>query len=108
MAVVERVEAGPQRRAEREGVRREPRLHLRVGLPAVAFEGQQVVAPAAHDPLRDPRLAGERVEAHQAAREVEAVQQVGQDRQLAALGLGRALGEDDPALGRVGAHQVQG
>jgi hypothetical protein len=81
---------------------------LRVRLRAVAFEGQQVVAAAAHDPLGDRRLAGERVQAHQAAREVQPVQQVGQDRQLPALGLGRALGQHDPALGRVGADQVQG
>src|SRR4051812_18025170 len=62
VAVVERVEAGAQRPAEREGVGREPRLDLGVGLPAVAFQGEQVVAAAAHDPLRDPRLASERVE----------------------------------------------
>src|SRR3954463_12544619 len=28
-----------------------------------AFQGEQVIAAAAHDPLRDPRLAGERVQA---------------------------------------------
>ena len=108
MAVVERVEARPQRRAEREGVGREPGLHLGVRLPPVALEGEQVVAAPARDPLGDPGLAGERVEAHQAAREVQPVQQVGQDGQLAALGLGRALGEHEPALGGVGADQVQG
>ncbi len=40
-----------------------------------------------------------RVQAHQAALEVEAVEQLGQDYQLAAVSLGRALGEDDPAQG---------
>jgi hypothetical protein len=74
----------------------------------VALEGQEVVAAPARDVPGDRGVAGERVQAHQAAAQVEAVQQVGQDRQLAALRLGSALGEDDPTLGRVGAHQVQG
>jgi hypothetical protein len=68
---------------------------------------QQVVAAAGHDVPGDRGVAGERVQAHQAAAQVEAVQQVGQDRRLAALALGRAPGQDDPVLGGVGADQVQ-
>src|SRR3954447_23842114 len=66
--------ASKQRRAEREGVRGEPGLDLGVLLPAVAFQGQQVVAAAGHDPPGDRRLTGERVQADQATLEVEAVE----------------------------------
>src|SRR4051794_7443358 len=108
VAVVERVEAGAERPAEREGVGREPGPHLGVGLPAVALEGQQVVPAASRDPLGDRGLAGERVEAHQAAAQVQPVQQVGDGGQLAALALGGPLRQHQPALGGVGADQVQG
>jgi hypothetical protein len=56
----------------------------------------------------DRGLAGERVQAHQAALEIEAVEQVRQDGQLAPLLFRRPLGGHQPALGGVGAHQVQG
>jgi hypothetical protein len=50
----------------------------------------------------------ERVQAHQATGEVQSVQQLGDDGQLAPFGLGRSLGEHEPVLGGVGADQVQG
>src|SRR3954451_15727187 len=82
VAVVERVEDGTERPAEREGDGGEPRLHLRVDLLPGALEREQVGAAPIHDPPGDPRLAGERVQAHQAAAEVDAVEQVGEDAQL--------------------------
>ena len=108
VAVVQRVKARAQQRAQRKGVGGKPIPYLRVGFPPVALEREQVVAASAHDLFGDRRLAGERVQADQAALEVETLEQVREDCQFPTLALGSLLRQDEPVLGRVGAHQVQG
>src|SRR3954464_1042895 len=55
VAVIEGVEGRAERGAEREGVGREPGLHLDVGLLPIALEREQVIPAPAQDPLGDLR-----------------------------------------------------
>ena len=113
VARVERVEAGrqlnrPARCRAIEDVRREPRGDFGVRSPLVGLERQQVVGTLRSDLLGDVSPAGECVEAHQAAADVESVEQLRQRPWLAAFVVGGALREDEATLGRVRADEVQG
>jgi hypothetical protein len=66
MALVEGVEARPQRCTAVEGLGPEPVLHRRVGLLPVGLEREQVGAATRRDLLGDRGPAGERIQADQA------------------------------------------
>src|SRR3954454_19990178 len=73
MAIVKGIEAGLQGAIQREGVGLEPALYLSMRLLLIALEGQQIVAATAGDLRGNPGLAGESVQADQAASQVQAV-----------------------------------
>ena len=92
---------------QREGVGLEPALHLGMRLVLIALEGQQIVAATVGDLRGNLGPAGQCIQADQAASQVQAVEQIGQYRQLAPLGIRRALRQHQPVLDRERADQVQ-
>src|SRR4051812_45515093 len=108
VALVKGIEAGLQGATQREGFGLEPALYLSMRLLLIALEGQQIVAATAGDLRGNLGLAGERVQADQAASQVQAVEQIGQHHQLAPFGIRRTLRQHQPVLDRERADQVQG
>ena len=91
VALVKGIEEGLQGATQREGVGFEPALHFGMRLVLIALEGQQIVAATVGDPRGYLGPTGQYIQADQAAAQVQAVEQIGQHRQLAPLGIRRAL-----------------
>lgn len=73
----------------------------------ITLESQQIVAATGGDPRGNRGPAGERIQADETAAQVQAVEQIGQHRQLAPLGVRRALRQHEPVLDRERADQRQ-
>ena len=74
----------------------------------VALDGQHVVGAGLPQRLHDSRLAAGGIDRDHGSRQVDAVEQAGEGRNLVALGLARLLGQGQPLPHQEGAHHMQG
>src|ERR687889_486504 len=100
VAFVEGVEHRPAAGPEAEAGALEVLAHGLEGVAVVGLQHQEIVSALGPDPLGDPLLAAHRVQGHDAAFELESVEQLGDGRDLVRLAVDRALPERQPLLAR--------